>query len=230
MPPVVIAGAIAGAGAIGAAAIGSNASKKATQANLSAQQQQILNANQNRDYQYSLNSPAIGNGNAADARIAALLNLGGDQAGAQAGLDAFKESTGYASRLNEGLQATNQRAFAGGMGQSGAALQALQRTGQNYASNEFGNYLGQLGGVSATGANARGLVAGVGSNATNQLINASQNFNNNQQQIIANQAANGQNLVGNLVNAGLFAYGSSFAPKASPIAAQDPSRYWGVPY
>lgn len=213
MPVPLIAAGIAAVGAIGSAAIGSSASKKATTAAQNQQNQQILAANQNRDYQYNLNAPAINNGSAADARIAALLNLGGDTAGAQAGLNAFKESTGYASRLAEGLQATNQRAFAGGMGQSGAALEALQRTGQNYASNEFGNYLGQLGGVSATGANARGLVAGVGGNATNQLINASQNFGNQQQQIIAGNAANQQNLIGNLVNAGLYAYGSSYGKK-----------------
>lgn len=210
MPPVIVAAGVAAAGAVGSAAIGSKASKKNAKAAASAQQQQIAAAEANRDYQYNLNAPAINFGNAADARIAGLLNIGGNQAESNAAYDAFKASTGYQSRLTEGLSASSNNAFAGGAGQSGAALKALQRYGQDYASRELGSYMGQLGGVSATGANARGLVAGVGQNATNQLINASQV--NSQQQINANNqnAANSQNLIGNLVNAGLYAYGSSY--------------------
>lgn len=210
MPPVLVAAGVAAAGSIGAAAIGSKAAKKNAQVASDSTASQIAAAERNRDYQYNLNAPSINRGNAADDRIASLLNLGGNQAQADAAFNSFRDSTGYRARLGEGLSAVNNGAFAGGAGQSGATLRRLQEVGQDYASREFGNYMGYLGGVSATGAGARGLVAGVGNNSTNQLINAFQT--GSQQQIGANNqlAANGQNLIGNLVNAGLYAYGSSY--------------------
>lgn len=210
MPPVVIAAGIGAAGALVSSKISSDASKRNARTAAAAQASEQAFATQNRDYQYSLNAPTIRNGGAADDRIAGLLNIGGDPAASAAAFGDYKASTGYDSRLRENLQSVNQRAFAGGAGQSGAALKALQTRGDDVAGRYFDTYLGQLGGVSATGAGARSLVAGVGSNATNQLIQASQQ--GAQSQIgIANQ--NTQNLTGgiqNLLNAGLYAYGSSY--------------------
>ena len=80
----------------------------------------------------------------------------------QAGFQGFRDSSGYQFRLNEGLGAVNANAYARGLGDSGATLKALQRYGQNAASDEFGRYLGQLGNVSQAGAQGRGLVANVG--------------------------------------------------------------------
>lgn len=219
MPPLAVAAGIGAVGAIGSAAIGSSASKKAAKTQANATTAQINAANANRDYQYNLNAPTIGRGSEAEGTIAALLGLGGDATAASKAFDTYKGSTGYATRLAEGLGAVNTSRFAGGSGQSGATLKALLRYGQGIASNEFGNYLGQLGGLQAAGANARGLVANVGSNATNQFINASQNGANAQTGYIMSGAQNAQSAIQNLVNAGLYAYGSSYGNKgtASPL-------------
>ena len=227
MPPGIIAAGVAAAGAIGASAISSHAASNNSKAIVSAQQLQTNAANQNRDYQYNLNAPQITHGGQADDRIAALLNLGGDTASARAGFDAFRNSTGFDFRQSQGLNAINQHGFAGGAGQSGATLKAGMRFNQNIASDEFLKYLQELGGVSATGANARGLVAGVGNNATNQLINASQNATNQQ---IANtnaSSANQQGLIQNLINAGGFALGSSYGGNKSGITSpNNPNAPW----
>lgn len=223
MPPIVIAAGVAAAGAIAGSAISSHASSKNASTIANSQTQQINAANQNRDYQYNLNAPQISHGGAADDRISALLNLGGDTAAAQQGFSDYQNSTGFQFRENQGLNAINQHGFAGGTGQSGATLKAGMQFNQNIASDEFMKYLQELGGVSATGANARGLVAGVGNNATNQLINASQTGANQQ---IANtnaNAANDNNLIQNLVNAGGYALGSSYGKPGGTSAPAYPT-------
>jgi len=74
---------------------------------------------------------------------------GGGNAG-----DAFQNylnSTGYQFRLGEGQRAITSNAAARGLLNSGAALRANQELGQNLASAEFENYLGQLSRLSGTG-------------------------------------------------------------------------------
>lgn len=218
MPIGLITAGVAAAGAIGSAAISSHASSANSKAIVSSQQLQSNEARANRDYQYNLNQPSITHGAQADDRMAALLNLGGDTAGAQAGFDAFRGSTGYDFRSTQGLNAINQHGFAGGTGQSGATLKAGMQFNQNIASDEFLKYLQELGGVSAGGAAGRSLVAGVGTNTTNQLINASQTGT---QQTLANNNLNSNNqqqLIQNLVNAGGYALGSSYGGSKAGIA------------
>lgn len=206
----LIPAGIAAAGSVIGGITGGKGAKKEAKAIKESTASQINYLTGNRDYQYNLNAPAISGGNSADARIQALLNLGGDAAGASAGFDAFRDSTGYQFRRDQGLDAINQHGFAGGTGMSGATLKAGERYGQNIASDEFLRYLQELGGVSATGANARGVVANVGNTTANQFVQASQNGLNGQVQAIGAGNANTQNTLQNLINAGQFAYGSSF--------------------
>jgi hypothetical protein len=91
----------------------------------------------------------------------------------------FKNYTGYQTRLNEGLNSINGGYAASGTLQSGAALKALNRFGQDYASNEFGNYMGYLGQQQQLGPGAANALAGVGTNYANAAGNlAMQNGNN----------------------------------------------------
>jgi hypothetical protein len=83
--------------------------------------------------------------------------------------DVFRNSTGYQFRLGEGLGALNSNAAAGGWLQSGAALKAAQEYGQNIASQEFGNYLGQVGNSAQMGLGAGSALAGVGQNFVGQV-------------------------------------------------------------
>jgi len=86
------------------------------------------------------------------------------QEAANDAFDIFRNSTGYQFRLGEGLGAVNSNSFGEGVGQSGAALKALQEYGQNFASNEFGNYMGYLGNQQGVGLGAGSALAGVGQN------------------------------------------------------------------
>lgn len=143
-----------------------------------AQALQIYNTNM------GLAQPTVDRGNAAGARINALLGLGGDTTAANDALAAYKDSTGYAGRLAEGYKAINTGYAAKGALESGAAQKALLNYGQQQASGEFNNYLGQLSNQQGAGLNALGAVTGSGIAYANQVSNA----NSSQSSAAANAA------------------------------------------
>lgn len=98
---------------------------------------------------------------------------------AEAAYNQFKNYTGYTNRLNEGLNAINSGYAAKGTLQSGAAMQALQQKAQDYASNEFMNYVGLLGGQQQLGPGAANALAGVGTNYANAAGNIAMQQGNN---------------------------------------------------
>jgi hypothetical protein len=214
MPPLVIAGAIAGTAAIGSAVISSHATSKAVKAQTAATTANNNLATANRDYQYNLNAPSIQGGAAADKTIAGLLNIGGDQAASEAALGQFRDTGGYQELMRTGLASVNSNAYARGMGHSGATYKALMSRATNIADSSRNGYIANLTDVANRGAQGRGLVAGVGTNTVN-TITAN---NNNQATTVGNAAlSNASNLTGtlqNLINAGAYAYGSSYgAPR-----------------
>lgn len=87
----------------------------------------------------------------------------------QGAFDTFKASTGYQSRLSEGMNALNSMYAGAGTIQSGAAMKAATRYGQDYASNEFGNYMGYLGNQQGVGLSGASALAGVGQNYANNV-------------------------------------------------------------
>lgn len=98
------------------------------------------------------------------------------QQAAEGAFDTFRNSTGYQFRLGEGLDAVGS-AYAGIGGlQSGAAMRGINEYGQNFASNEFGNYVNALSGQQAVGAGAASSAAGVGQNFAGTVIGQN-NFN-----------------------------------------------------
>lgn len=210
MAAALVPAAISGIGSVVGGIAGGKGAKKAAKIQAQSTREQMAFLTGNRDYQYDLNAPQIASGRAADDRIAGLLNIGGDADASRGAFDSYKASTGYDTRLHEALTSVNQRAFAGGAGQSGANLKALQDRGADVAGRYFDTYLGQLGGVSATGAGARSLVANVGTSTTNNLVNASQNGATGQINAVNAGNQNFQSTLQNLINAGSFAYGSSY--------------------
>jgi len=109
---------------------------------------------------------------------------------AQNAFDIFKNSTGYQSRLAEGYDALNSGLASAQVLQSGAAQKEAVRYGQNFASNEFGNYLGALGNQQGVGLSGASALAGVGQNYANTMA-----ANNNQAASAVGNAAliKGQN-------------------------------------
>lgn len=109
---------------------------------------------------------------------------------AQNAFDIFKNSTGYQSRLAEGYEGLNSGLASSGVLQSGAAQKEAIRYGQNFASNEFGNYLNALGNQQGVGLSGASALAGVGQNYANTMA-----ANNNQAASAVGNAAliKGQN-------------------------------------
>jgi hypothetical protein len=125
----------------------------------------------------------------------------------------FRQGTNYNWRLNEGANALTSN-LARGTLDSGAAQRAIVQYGQNFASNELGNYMNLLASQQASGLSAAGAVMGVN---TSYQGNVTAN-NNNASSAAANAAlASGQasagmwNSVGNAagqIGGALFQYGT----------------------
>lgn len=99
-----------------------------------------------------------------------LMGLG--ENGPEAQLSSLMNSPGYQFRLNQGrrnLEASS--AARGGMG-SGKAATAMTNYGQDYASNEYGNRLNQLAGVSGTGQTQANQSMNTGMNYAANIGNA----------------------------------------------------------
>lgn len=128
------------------------------------------------------------------------------QAQYQSAFDNYRNSTGYQFRLGEGMNALNSGYAGAGTIKSGAAMKAATEYGQNFASNEFSNYLGALGNQQGVGLSAAGAQAGVGTNYANSLSQ----INSNKADAIGNaalaNAGNINSMIGTL-GAGVLKYG-----------------------
>lgn len=142
--------------------------------------------------------------------------------GAQAALDAYRGSTGYKDLVREGLGAVNANAYAKGMGRSGATYKRLQERGMSIADRSSGQWMGNLGTLMNLGGQARGLVAGVGTNSVNATNAATQAGAD----AVGNAAlVSGQNwaqALQGIGNAAMTAYGSSYSNPGG-FAAPAPS-------
>lgn len=95
----------------------------------------------------------------------------------------FVKDPGYEFRMAEGEKGLNRAFAARGGYDSGAALKAINRYNQDYASNEFSNAYNRdannksmtynfLSGTSGAGQNAAGTLGGLGANAASAQANA----------------------------------------------------------
>jgi hypothetical protein len=130
---------------------------------------------------------------------------------AMAAYDAFKNYGGYQTRLNEGNNSLNSAYAAKGTLQSGAALQALAKYNQDYASNEFGKYFGYLSGQQQLGPGAANALSGVGTNYANAAGQIGLNQGDNIGNAAIAKANNFNNTMGNISNVFAQAMGSSFS-------------------
>lgn len=92
----------------------------------------------------------------------------------------FTKTPGYDFRLQEGVDAV-QASVAGQRGlNSGNALKALTRYGQDYASGEYNNYLNRLTGLTGLGQSSAAMSANAGQNFATGASNAYANAGNAQ--------------------------------------------------
>lgn len=87
-------------------------------------------------------------------------------------LAALTSSPGYQFRLGQGQQALDRSAAAKGMLNSGNVLAATTEYGQNFGTNEYGNRLNQLAGLSGTGQTQANTNANAGSAFASDVGNA----------------------------------------------------------
>lgn len=247
----IVGGALAAGGAIIASSNNSKAINKSTAAQQQGNNASLaLQADIYGQNKGAL-APFMARGNAAGDQINALLGLGGTgptynpaygygvadgQAGygtpalgqpspQQAATNAyeiFKQSTGYQSRLNQGMSALSATFAGRGMSQSGAAIKSALRYGQDYASNEFGNYMGYLSNQQGVGLSGASALAGVGQSYASNVTNLnSQNAQFLGQAAVARANNNNQMWGGILGGVGqavsAFGNASSYAPAAAPM-------------
>ncbi len=204
-----IAAAIIGAAGIGGALISSKATKKAS--NAAGKAATDNNALQREIYDKNLTNAKgyVDRGELAGSNINALLGLGGDQAAANRAFGQYRDSTGYQFQLDEGNRAMDRTAAARGGLQSGAALKAGQRYGQQLGSSAFQTYLNNLYQQQGVGLSATNAVAGVGTNFAN-AVGAN---NNNAADATGNaalaNAGNINSLLAQLAQTGSYAFGNS---------------------
>lgn len=144
-------------------------------------------------------------GETAGNQLAYRMGLGGNGTGKAGGLNdrykdfSFEAEPGYQFRMGEGQNNVNNKMAASGSLLSGAALKALTRFNQDYASNEYGNAYGRysndraaysadntneynrLMGIQGVGQNAVNSVSGIAANAQGQISNAYQGIASGQQ-------------------------------------------------
>lgn len=109
------------------------------------------------------------------APTGATSNATGQPTSALSAWDQFRNGTNYNWRLGQGAE-TVQQGFAGQSTDSGAEKIALLEYNQNFASNELGNWMNLLAGQQGIGLQAGSALAGVGTNATNNMVANNQNL------------------------------------------------------
>lgn len=241
-------------GGIGSAVIGSNAAQSAAQTQaqsaLQAQQFQQSEATQAEQFQqqeaqqgqaaemqmfntaegYQQPYNTIGQG--ADQTLAGLYGISGSGAGTgtptSQSLAAFTASPDYQFALDQGTQAMQRSAAAGGTLISGGQLKAGQEFGQGLATQQYGNYynrllsLAQLGQTAAagqantattTGGQIGNTLTNAGAQVGNTLSNAGAQVGNT---IQAQGQANASGIVGsaNAISGGLSSATSSLSTAA----------------
>jgi hypothetical protein len=113
-------------------------------------------------------APWLRGGRKGLSEYLALMGLEGDTAGAMRSLTS---SPGYQYRLNQGTRGMEAGSAARGGTGSGKALIAANKFGQEFVSNEYGNRLAQLIGLSGQGQASAAGQAAAGMNYAGNLSN-----------------------------------------------------------
>jgi hypothetical protein len=131
--------------------------------------------------------------------------------------DDFEKDPGYEFRQAEGEKGINRSLAARGGFNSGAALKALDRYNQDYASNEFSNAYNRdaankartfsfLSGSAGQGLQAAGTISGANTNAANQNSQIQSNLGSNLANMYTQDADNQSNMFQSAVGNALYAY------------------------
>jgi hypothetical protein len=163
---------VAGA-TIGAALIGSSASRSAASAQARAADRAAELQREQFERQVELQAPF------REAGVRALPELEAASRYTPFGMDQFKADPGYAFRMSEGMKGLERSAAARGGLLSGGALKGIQRFGQDLASQEYTNAFNRYQTERQARLNPLQSLAGVGQTSVAQLGAAGQTMASN---------------------------------------------------
>lgn len=124
------------------------------------------NFNQVRDYL----TPYINTGSSANNLLGSFYGLNGNQALGADALSRFEASPDYQFALKGGVSALDNSAAAKGGLKSGNQMRAVTEYGQGLATQNLGNYLSRIAGISTQGLNATNMLGGFGAQLGNQSL------------------------------------------------------------
>lgn len=163
-----IGAGIMAAGGIANSFIGSSASKKASSQQVAAQQAAL--ALQQKMYGDAVGraEPYINTGKGAMLSLGSLYGIGEDgsfsfdNAMNPAALDAFRRSPDYQFAMQEGIRGLGFSNAAQGLLRSSEHLRSATRFAEGLATQNFGNYVGNLRGIAGMGLDATKSINSVG--------------------------------------------------------------------
>lgn len=149
------------------------------------------------------------------------------------GMDQFQQDPGYAFRLSEGQKALERSAAARAGLQSGSALKAAARFGQDYGSQEYTNAFNRYQTERAARLQPLQSLAGVGQTTAAQLGQSGQQMAGNVGELMTSGAAarasgyvGGANALSSALGQGLSYYqGNQMLNAMRPQSAQ-PATWW----
>lgn len=143
-------------------------------------QQQSTQESGNRAYGYAQQTfdPMVQLGNKAGSFIGNLLGLGDTEAG-NAAFNDYKNSTGFQSTIDSGVNAIRQAGLNSGTFNSGRTQKRLMEFGQETNQKYLDNFLTRLFGLTGQGADAGKSIIGAGQYSTGQSSGTSSGSSNN---------------------------------------------------
>lgn len=166
-----VAVAVAGSAVVGAV-VSSDASRKASNTQADAADRAAALANDQAAQTREDNMPALEARNASLAKMREMLGISGTGAGTMSSALTARQvqaEPGYQFGLDQGQQAMQRQANARGMLNSGNALLAASRYGNDYATTKYGDSWNRLQGERTNSFNRLASVAGLGQTGASQI-------------------------------------------------------------
>lgn len=221
-----IAAAIVGGSAIVGGVLQSNAAGRASDKQLQGTRES--NATQKAMYDQTRedNMPALDARNASLQRMRELLGIGGDAAskgygslGGGINPGDVQNEAGYQFGLNQGLTAQSNQFGARGMRNSGAAIKAATRYGNDYATTKYDNAFNRIVANRSAQLNPLQSLAGASQTGASTVANAGGNY--------ANTVSGNQTALGNALGANSLAQGNIWGGALNQIGSAAKGWYSG---
>lgn len=160
------AAAIGGVASLAGGAMQANAANQAAQTQGQAADKSLALQQQQYDQSRADSMPWMTAGKTALEAYMGELGLS-DSAKGGTFQSGFTKTPGYDFGLQQGKEGVQNSLAALGMKSSGAGLKAVERYGQDYANNQYGNYLDRLSAASVGGQSQANALSEMGQNYAN---------------------------------------------------------------